>query len=248
MGVWKKLNQQDVTITSYTAKKRYTVAGSSLKEEGIYFVPFGAQPTPTPTPTPTNTPTPTPTPTDTPTPTPTATPTPTPTDTPTATPTPTDTPTPTPTRTPEPPTATPTSTPTSTPTNTPEPPTATPTPTPTDTPPPPTSTPTPTPTNTVGPTPQPGVDCYEVEDCNAVYTNRYVPKDSVCINGAESFAANINLANTNGTHYLKVMNGPCSSATDDIYCARIVGETNTTPTAWAKEDTIFTDCTCPGAG
>lgn len=35
MGAWKKLNQQDVSITSYTAKKTWTVDSSSLDTNGI---------------------------------------------------------------------------------------------------------------------------------------------------------------------------------------------------------------------
>jgi len=35
MGAWKKLNQQDVAVTSYTAKKSWTISSSSLDSNGI---------------------------------------------------------------------------------------------------------------------------------------------------------------------------------------------------------------------
>ena len=37
MGAWKKLNQQDVYISTYTAKKSWSVTSSSLQSEGIRY-------------------------------------------------------------------------------------------------------------------------------------------------------------------------------------------------------------------
>jgi len=160
MSAFKKLNRQDVFVTSYTSKKEWSVNSSEFIEYGITKVKGISGSLPlysgsldfservvyrsiehlyysnkidniNPILDISSTPTPTATPTPT--------PTPTPTETPTATPTPT-------------PTETPTATPTPTPTETP---TATPTPTPTET---PTETPTPTPTETPTPTPTPEED------------------------------------------------------------------------------------------
>lgn len=39
MSAFKKLNQQDVFVTSYTAKKRWTLSGSELETAGIRFLP-----------------------------------------------------------------------------------------------------------------------------------------------------------------------------------------------------------------
>ena len=157
MSAWKKLNQQDVTLTSYIAKKPWTIQGSDLIDNGIKVVPWasGSSYLPSPTPIPTQTPVPTATPTPSPTPTNTATPSPTPTDT--ATPTPTPTPDPVATSTP---------TPTPAPTDTPAP-TATATPVPTDTP-APTATATPVPTNTPTPTPQTNI---KVKKCGTINSN-----------------------------------------------------------------------------
>lgn len=52
MSSFKKLNQQDVYITSYVAKKSWTTSGINKREEGIYFLPFSKTATPTPSPTP----------------------------------------------------------------------------------------------------------------------------------------------------------------------------------------------------
>jgi hypothetical protein len=166
MSAWKKLNQQDVTLTSYIAKKSWAIQGENLFNEGIHLVPWESGssdfPSPTPTPTPTldctfegsatlhpHTPTPTPVPTSTSTPLPTSTPVPTATSTPkpTSTPGPTSTPSPTATSTPKP-----TSTPVQTATNTPLP-TAT-------------STPLPTATSTPLPTATPQMLNYRILSCN----------------------------------------------------------------------------------
>ena len=160
MSAWKKLNQQDVTLTSYIAKKSWTIQGENLYNEGIHLVPWASGSSYHPDPTPTPTPTPLPTATNTPE--PTATPDPTATPEPTATITPSPTKTPGPTSTPEPtttpnPTATPVPEDTATPepTLTPEP-TATPVPEDTATPAPtasPNPTATPVPDNTATPEP-----------------------------------------------------------------------------------------------
>tara|TARA_R100000657_G_C4629836_1_gene78058 strand:+ start:142 stop:432 length:291 start_codon:yes stop_codon:yes gene_type:complete len=61
-GVWKSLDQHDVYISTYVAKKRYIITGTDLINNGIVFVPYGEAPaiptSPTPTPTPTKSPTP----------------------------------------------------------------------------------------------------------------------------------------------------------------------------------------------
>ena len=36
MGAWKKLNQQDVYLTTYTAKKSWTIESSSFNSQGIF--------------------------------------------------------------------------------------------------------------------------------------------------------------------------------------------------------------------
>ena len=144
-SAYKKLTSQDVGVTTYVAKKQFTIEGADLTTNGVYSFIFGRSfvfVAPSPTPTPTVTPTPsitgtvqaTPSPTPTPTvsigatvsPTPTVTPTVTPSTTPTTTPTGTVTPSITPTNTVTPSitpsnTATPSITPSITPTVTPSP-------------------------------------------------------------------------------------------------------------------------------
>lgn len=39
MSAFKKLNQQDVFVTSYVAKKQWTLSGSELETAGIRFLP-----------------------------------------------------------------------------------------------------------------------------------------------------------------------------------------------------------------
>ena len=54
-GVWKSLDQHDVYLSTYLAKKQYILSGSALIDNGIVFVPYGEAPavpvSPTPTPT-----------------------------------------------------------------------------------------------------------------------------------------------------------------------------------------------------
>ena len=52
-GVWKSLDQHDVYISTYVAKKRYIITGTDLIANGIAFVPYGESPFPTKTITPT---------------------------------------------------------------------------------------------------------------------------------------------------------------------------------------------------
>jgi hypothetical protein len=180
MSAWKKLNQQDVTLTSYIAKKSWSIQGENLYNEGIHLVPWASGSSYHPDPTPTPTPTPLPTATNTPV--PTATP------NPTATPEPTKTSTPSPTSTPKPtaqPDATatpqPTATATPVPTDTPEP-TATATPEPTATPVP---TSTPAPTSTPSPTKAPSITNYRIRQCGTEYDYN-ASKSNVCIGGSLS--------------------------------------------------------------
>lgn len=39
MGVWKKLNKQDSFVTSYVAKKRWTLSGNDLESAGVRLLP-----------------------------------------------------------------------------------------------------------------------------------------------------------------------------------------------------------------
>jgi hypothetical protein len=39
MSVWKKLNKQDSFVTSYVAKKRWTLSGNDLESAGVRLLP-----------------------------------------------------------------------------------------------------------------------------------------------------------------------------------------------------------------
>ena len=39
MSVWKKLNKQDAFVTTYVAKKRWTLSGDDLESAGVKLLP-----------------------------------------------------------------------------------------------------------------------------------------------------------------------------------------------------------------
>lgn len=39
MSVWKKLNKQDAFVTTYVAKKRWSLSGSELQAAGVKLLP-----------------------------------------------------------------------------------------------------------------------------------------------------------------------------------------------------------------
>ena len=39
MSVWKKLNKQDAYVTTYVAKKRWSLSGSELQAAGVKLLP-----------------------------------------------------------------------------------------------------------------------------------------------------------------------------------------------------------------
>jgi hypothetical protein len=39
MSVWKKLNKQDAFVTTYVAKKKWTISGADLESAGVKFLP-----------------------------------------------------------------------------------------------------------------------------------------------------------------------------------------------------------------
>lgn len=131
-------------------------------------------------------------------------------------------------------------------------PTQTPTPTVTQTPTPtPTLTETPTPTTSGTPTPTPtptitqGVDCWQMEDCTGTYTDRYIPKDLVCLGYATAAASDIPLATINNSYITIARVATCTNVDQsEWYCAKVIGEATTTPTAYAMEDTLHEDCDC----
>jgi hypothetical protein len=52
MSVWKKINKQDAFVTTYVAKKRWTLSGEDLEGYGVRLLPAYSTFTPDPTPPP----------------------------------------------------------------------------------------------------------------------------------------------------------------------------------------------------
>ena len=46
MSVWKKLNKQDAFVTTYVAKKRWTLSGEDLESAGVKLLPAYSSYTP----------------------------------------------------------------------------------------------------------------------------------------------------------------------------------------------------------